>query len=76
MPRTRQIILQGGIALAIIAGTVTYFYAAKPAPAEPPAAPIMEQISAEDTQTLLTANACLGCHAADKKLVDTAIGSL
>ncbi len=76
MPRTIHIILQGVLALLIVAGIARYFYFTKPAPGEPLAVPITERISAEDTQTLLNANGCLGCHAMDKKLVGPAFNAV
>jgi cytochrome c551/c552 len=72
MPRTTQIILLGGVALAIVAGMATYFHAAEPARSEPPAAPVTAQGSADDVQSLLNANGCPGCHAIDKKVLGPA----
>lgn len=53
---------------------VTYGTAKAPAPvamaaAPPAAAPVAAAIGAVDVQALLTANACLGCHAINQKIV-------
>ena len=72
MLRTAQILLQGGLALVIVAGIATYFFTAEPAHHEPPAVPMTEQANVGDVQDLLNANGCLGCHAVDKKVLGPA----
>lgn len=76
MLRTAQILLQGGLALVIVAGIATYFFTAEPAHHEPPAVPMTEQANVGDVQDLLNANACFGCHAVDKKLVGPAFSAV
>lgn len=75
MQKKTHYLLVGVVALGIVAIVITRYFNANPEPG-PSAATTGQNADspavAGDVQRLLSTNACLGCHAVDRKLVGPA----